>query len=64
MKMCWTPGSTDPLPSVWLGFTVFGFRFSSGIFPISIFNWPDEEDKEYQQFYPGHLLETGYTQSA
>eukprot|EP00730_Choanoeca_flexa_P002357 TRINITY_DN11021_c0_g1_i1.p1 TRINITY_DN11021_c0_g1~~TRINITY_DN11021_c0_g1_i1.p1 ORF type:complete len:1070 (+),score=320.61 TRINITY_DN11021_c0_g1_i1:39-3248(+) len=34
--------------------------FSSGLFPISIFNWPDVEDEEFKKFYPGHLLETGY----
>ncbi|EDQ92506.1 uncharacterized protein MONBRDRAFT_22237, partial [Monosiga brevicollis MX1] len=32
--------------------------FSSGIFPISIFNWPDVDHAEFQKFYPGHLLET------
>merc|ERR1712168_1763533 len=33
--------------------------FSSGIFPFSIFGWP-EKTKELQYFYPGTLLETGH----
>ena len=33
--------------------------FSSGIFPISIFGWPDATP-DFAKFYPGHLLETGY----
>mmetsp|Transcript_11473 Transcript_11473/g.29318 ORF Transcript_11473/g.29318 Transcript_11473/m.29318 type:complete len:1087 (+) Transcript_11473:104-3364(+) len=33
--------------------------FSSGIFPISIFGWPDKTP-DFNKFYPGHLLETGY----
>ncbi|EGD82318.1 valyl-tRNA synthetase 2 [Salpingoeca rosetta] len=33
--------------------------FSSGIFPISIFGWPDNTP-DLQKFYPGDLLETGY----
>lgn len=33
--------------------------FSSGLFPFSIFGWPDET-LDLQTFYPGNLLETGY----
>ncbi|XP_052095273.1 valine--tRNA ligase-like [Mytilus californianus] len=33
--------------------------FSSGIFPFSIFGWPDQT-KELEAFYPGTLLETGH----
>lgn len=33
--------------------------FSSGLFPFSIFGWPDETD-ELKAFYPGTLLETGH----
>ncbi|XP_067129943.1 valine--tRNA ligase [Centruroides vittatus] len=33
--------------------------FSSGLFPFSIFGWPDETD-DLKLFYPGTLLETGY----
>ncbi|CAB0037005.1 unnamed protein product [Trichogramma brassicae] len=33
--------------------------FSSGIFPFSIFGWPDKTE-ELEAFYPGTLLETGH----
>ncbi|XP_063235744.1 valine--tRNA ligase isoform X2 [Bacillus rossius redtenbacheri] len=33
--------------------------FSSGLFPFSIFGWP-EETEELRSFYPGSLLETGH----
>lgn len=33
--------------------------FSSGLFPFSVFNWPDE-NPELAKFYPGALLETGH----
>ncbi|XP_034193074.1 valyl-tRNA synthetase [Osmia lignaria lignaria] len=33
--------------------------FSSGLFPFSIFGWPDETN-EFKEFYPGTLLETGH----
>ncbi|KAK3747841.1 hypothetical protein QZH41_015985 [Actinostola sp. cb2023] len=33
--------------------------FSSGLFPFSIFGWPDE-NKDLGAFYPGTLLETGH----
>ncbi|XP_044001066.1 valine--tRNA ligase isoform X2 [Aphidius gifuensis] len=33
--------------------------FSSGLFPFSIFGWPDNT-QELQAFYPGALLETGH----
>ncbi|CAM9325629.1 unnamed protein product, partial [Lampetra planeri] len=33
--------------------------FSSGLFPFSIFGWPDETE-ELRVFYPGALLETGH----
>ncbi|ELT91500.1 hypothetical protein CAPTEDRAFT_153512 [Capitella teleta] len=33
--------------------------FSSGLFPFSIFGWPDQT-KDLEFFYPGALLETGH----
>ncbi|KAK3087210.1 hypothetical protein FSP39_003149 [Pinctada imbricata] len=33
--------------------------FSSGLFPFSIFGWPDQTP-ELEAFYPGTLLETGH----
>ncbi|XP_046735279.1 valine--tRNA ligase isoform X2 [Diprion similis] len=33
--------------------------FSSGLFPFSVFGWP-EESNELKAFYPGTLLETGH----
>ena len=33
--------------------------FSSGLFPFSIFGWPDNTD-ELNLFFPGSLLETGH----
>nr|XP_033772878.1 valine--tRNA ligase isoform X1 [Geotrypetes seraphini]XP_033772879.1 valine--tRNA ligase isoform X1 [Geotrypetes seraphini]XP_033772880.1 valine--tRNA ligase isoform X1 [Geotrypetes seraphini] len=33
--------------------------FSSGLFPFSIFGWPNETE-DLQVFYPGTLLETGH----
>ncbi|XP_014261778.1 valine--tRNA ligase [Cimex lectularius] len=33
--------------------------FSSGLFPFSLFGWPEKSD-ELQAFYPGTLLETGH----
>ncbi|XP_023954262.2 valine--tRNA ligase isoform X2 [Bicyclus anynana] len=33
--------------------------FSSGLFPFSIFGWPDNTE-DLQAFYPGTLLETGH----
>ncbi|CAK1580629.1 unnamed protein product [Parnassius mnemosyne] len=33
--------------------------FSSGLFPFSIFGWPDQTD-DLKAFYPGSLLETGH----
>jgi valyl-tRNA synthetase len=33
--------------------------FSSGIFPFSVFGWPDEADPEMAAFFPTSLLETG-----
>ncbi|XP_031849268.2 valyl-tRNA synthetase [Nomia melanderi] len=33
--------------------------FSSGLFPFSIFGWPDQTE-ELEAFYPGTLLETGH----
>eukprot|EP00911_Craspedida_sp_UC1_P001454 UC1_evm2s1097 len=33
--------------------------FSSGIFPISIFSWP-EATADLSKYFPGHLLETGH----
>ena len=34
--------------------------FSSGIFPMSTMGWPDEQNPDYQAFFPGDLLETGH----
>ncbi len=34
-------------------------RFSSGLFPFSVFNWP-EQTAELDKFYPTSLLETGH----
>lgn len=33
--------------------------FSSGLFPFSVFGWPDQTD-DLQVFYPTSLLETGH----
>ena len=33
--------------------------FSSGIFPFSVFGWPDNTP-DLQAYYPGTLLETGW----
>lgn len=33
--------------------------FSSGLFPFSVFGWPDETD-DLKVFYPTSLLETGH----
>ncbi|KAK9500425.1 hypothetical protein O3M35_001693 [Rhynocoris fuscipes] len=33
--------------------------FSSGLFPFSLFGWPEDND-ELRAFYPGTLLETGH----
>jgi valyl-tRNA synthetase len=32
--------------------------FSSGLFPFSVFGWPDDTD-DFRKFYPTQLLETG-----
>ena len=34
-------------------------RFSSGLFPFSVFQWPLETE-DLKAFYPGALLETGH----
>ncbi len=34
-------------------------RFSSGLFPFSVFGWP-EDSLDLSKFYPGALLETGH----
>ncbi len=34
--------------------------FSSALWPFSPLGWPDEEDPDYQKFYPSHVLETGH----
>jgi hypothetical protein len=41
----------------WMLFLI-STRFSSGIFPISIFGWPDNT-KDLKDFYPSAVLETG-----
>ena len=33
--------------------------FSSGLFPFSVFGWPDETP-DLRDFYPASLLETGH----
>lgn len=33
--------------------------FSSGLFPFSVFGWPDTETPDFKKFYPTDLLETG-----
>ena len=33
--------------------------FSSGLFPFSVFSWPDEESSDLKNYYPTQLLETG-----
>lgn len=33
--------------------------FSSGLFPFSVFGWPDEGSSDLKKFYPTDLLETG-----
>jgi valyl-tRNA synthetase len=40
------------MPGAWL-------RFSSGLFPFSVFHWPDA-NPELAKFYPNQLLETGH----
>ena len=34
------------------------YRFSSGLYPISIFGWPNQTP-DLEKYFPGHLLETG-----
>eukprot|EP00020_Sapocribrum_chincoteaguense_P005575 CAMPEP_0170739908 /NCGR_PEP_ID=MMETSP0437-20130122/5408_1 /TAXON_ID=0 /ORGANISM="Sexangularia sp." /LENGTH=1103 /DNA_ID=CAMNT_0011078387 /DNA_START=54 /DNA_END=3365 /DNA_ORIENTATION=- len=34
--------------------------YSSGLFPMSVFHWPDEEHPDYARFFPGSVLETGH----
>jgi len=34
--------------------------YSSGLFPMSTFGWPNEENEDFKAFFPGHLLETGH----
>jgi len=34
--------------------------FSSGLFPFSVFGWPDVNADEFKAFYPTTLLETGH----
>lgn len=33
--------------------------FSSGLFPFSVFGWPDKSSSDLKKFYPTNLLETG-----
>ncbi|MEW5312672.1 MAG: hypothetical protein WDW38_004288 [Sanguina aurantia] len=37
----------------------WGLRFSSGLFPFSVFQWP-QQTADLAKFYPGALLETGH----
>merc|ERR1719329_1635677 len=34
--------------------------FSSGLFPFSVFGWPDVDTDEFNAFFPTSLLETGH----
>eukprot|EP00448_Togula_jolla_P021947 CAMPEP_0170575368 /NCGR_PEP_ID=MMETSP0224-20130122/3826_1 /TAXON_ID=285029 /ORGANISM="Togula jolla, Strain CCCM 725" /LENGTH=1232 /DNA_ID=CAMNT_0010898147 /DNA_START=1 /DNA_END=3699 /DNA_ORIENTATION=+ len=34
--------------------------FSSGLWPFATVGWPNESAADYQKFYPGTMLETGY----
>lgn len=34
--------------------------YSSGLFPFSTMNWPDEEHPDFKAFFPNSILETGY----
>ena len=34
--------------------------FSSGLWPFSVFGWPDEESADLKRFYPNSVLETGW----
>ncbi|VDL91530.1 unnamed protein product [Schistocephalus solidus] len=34
--------------------------FSSQLFPMSVFGWPNTESSDFRSFYPGTLLETGH----
>lgn len=34
--------------------------FSSGLFPFSTLGWPNEEALDFQNFFPGDILETGH----
>nr|MDO8115213.1 valine--tRNA ligase [Candidatus Sigynarchaeota archaeon] len=34
--------------------------FSSGLWPFSTLGWPNEEDPDFQRFYPTDMRETGY----
>lgn len=33
--------------------------FSSGLFPFSVFGWPDAKSEDLKAFFPTTLLETG-----
>lgn len=33
--------------------------FSSGLWPLTTLNWPDETNSDFQRFYPQSILETG-----
>ena len=34
--------------------------FSAGLFPFSVFGWPDVNNDDFNLFYPTDLLETGH----
>ncbi|MCK5460626.1 class I tRNA ligase family protein [Candidatus Gracilibacteria bacterium] len=34
--------------------------FSSALWPFSILGWPNEDDPDFQKFYPNSVLETGH----
>ena len=53
-RMCLTRGMDM---GAWM-LSLISSRFSSGIFPISIFGWPDNT-KDLKDFYPSAVLETG-----
>ena len=34
--------------------------FSSGLFPLSLFGWPNEQNPDFKMFFPSTLMETGH----
>ncbi len=44
---------------LWQDEDVLDTWFSSGLFPFSVFGWPDASNADLKAFYPTTLLETG-----